>query len=152
MKQKVTIPFNSALAILDRAIRKAGVNPRYLLQEYIDTMTGKKETGLILDSFEGYTFILPEGYKDKLGILGFVNGEEPGEGSIPLHEVFPKEGDNLAMACIIQGIYKGDFSKHDNKEMVKGLYTISQHTVTSEDLHEQEYNLDISEVMLQKNL
>ena len=146
MKSSITVPSNSAVAIIDRSLRKAGLSPRYLLQEYIDTLTGKKETGLILDKFEGYNVILPEGQEDKLGILGFVNGKEPGEGSIPLHEIFPKENDELAIAYIIQGIYKGDFGT--NKEDIVGLHLVHEHKVISEDLTEGEYILQLKEVMV----
>ncbi len=142
---ETTIPFNSALAIMDRALRKAELEPRYIWQEYLNTLTKEKETGLLLEGMENFTFILPEEQKDNVGVLGFVNGKEPGDGSEPLEAVFPVIGDELAMAFIIQGIYKGDFGQLEEKGKIVGAYPIlTKHKVTEEDLEKKEYTLSIA--------
>ncbi len=136
------VPYNSVIAILDRVLKKANLKPVYNNQEYINTITKEKEYGLILETVEAFSLTIPKEHKLSLGILGFVNGEEPGDGSIPLNEIFPKENDKLALAYILQGIYKGDFKEHIDKNDVVGLFPIiPEHIVTAEDLQEKDYTI-----------
>jgi len=70
-----------------------------------------------LDLLENYS---PDNLH-RLGILGFVNGEEPGDGSLPLSKVIPKENDTLSLAIIEQGKYKGNFKDVLDGKKVEGL-------------------------------
>ncbi len=142
----VTIPSHSFLAIMDRELKAKGLKPVYIWNVYFDTMKRKKEAGILLHSFEGHNIPFDAKHKEQLGILGFVNGQEPGEGSIPLHEVAPKVNDTLALAYIIQGMYRGDFFQakvHDGKVLkeVQGFHLLHHYTITEKDLLEEAYEI-----------
>src|SRR3989338_57500 len=109
--RKVTIPSHSVLALLDRELQAKGIEPVYIWSVYFNTMTRKTETGILLHSFSGETFPFPLELHPFVGILGFVNGQEPLEGTAPLHMVMPKVGDVISIAYIVEGIYKGNFSE-----------------------------------------
>ena len=77
--------------------------------------------------------IFLESVNGRKDILGFLNGEEPGEASLPLHLVFPKVGDKLSLVYVEQGVYQGDF--FENKEDSVGVETIIlDYEVKEEDL------------------
>ncbi len=141
----LTIPSHSVLALLDRELRIKGVKPVYVWNVYHNTLTRKKEAGILLHSFEGHTVSFDKKYKPHIGILGFVNGKEPGEGSIPLHEVIPKTGDMLALAYIIQGIYKGNFTM---EKTVQGLELVHAYKVNEKDIEEKPYEIPVQEMTL----
>jgi hypothetical protein len=132
------IPFNSALAILDRALKAKNLKANYTLKKYYDTLTRERRESILLEGIEAFPVNCAKEHIPFLGILGFVNGKEPAEGTIPLHEVIPKEGDELALAYIIEGVYRGDFEK----ENAQGCQLIlSKHKVKKLDMEEKEYNL-----------
>ncbi|MBI5798087.1 hypothetical protein HZA98_04255 [Candidatus Woesearchaeota archaeon] len=134
------IPCNSALAIMDRALKAKALKPNYLLVKYYDTITREKREGILLESIDGFPLSCAQEHLPFLGILGFVNGKEPAEGTIPLHEVLPKENDELALAYIIEGVYKGNFGEANPQ----GCQTILQnHKVKKTDLEEKEYTLQV---------
>ena len=128
---KIVIKSNSVLAILDKILREMGLQPKYRLEEYLDVDNGRIRRGLILYCVE------VEGVSEE-DILGFVNGEEPGAGTVPLHEVVPMEGDVLSILSIKQGVYKGDFK-------VKGVKAggvkpiIVSYLVAKKDILERSY-------------
>lgn len=139
------IPFNSVLAILDRALRNAGLNPLYCQQEFENIETGKQETGILLTHVEQPhpRHIFPKNHLPKVGVLGFVNGAEPRKGTVPLHTIVPKENDILALAYVIEGLYRGDFSTTVMKgEQIPGLHVLLQsYKVKKEDLQKKTYTL-----------
>jgi len=141
----VIIPYNSMLAILDRALRNAGLAPSYCQQEFEDIETGEQETGILLTHVEQPhpMHIFPKKHLPKVGVLGFVNGAEPGKGTVPLHTIVPEENDILALAYVIEGLYKGDFSTTLMKgEQIPGLRVLLQsYKVIKEDLQKKTYTL-----------
>lgn len=104
---------NSLLAILDRVLREAGFKPEYEYQSYINTENGREEQGFILKGVEGDLSELIKEFGSenlaKVGLLYFVNGKEPGKGSIPLDNYTPRKGEKISLAYVIQGMYKGDY-------------------------------------------
>jgi hypothetical protein len=149
--ETLIIPHNSALAIIDRALKAQSLIPRYVWEEYIDTITKEKAAGILLEGVDEYTFLLSEDQEKNLGVLGFVNEKEPGDGSFPLQGVFPAEGDSITIAYIIQGIYRGDFHEHEDKEKVQGLFPIiNKHKVQKEDLEEKPYTLPVHNILKMK--
>lgn len=150
----VYIPGNSALAICDRKLQERKLYPVYLFQRYVNTITRKMEEGIVLLYVEGidHKKIFEEKHIPNIGVLGFVNGQEPGEGAIPLTQVFPKENDTLALAFIIQGIYRGDFGEctlisgnkaYKNEKVLQGIHVIHSYTVTAEDRAEKPYEISV---------
>lgn len=139
----ILVPYNSVLAILDRALRMAPLSPSYVLQEYEDRETGKKRYGILLTHLEEQhpSKIFTKKQGEKVGMLCFVNGEEPGKGTMPLHAVMPKENDELALAYVVQGIYKGDFSRDKKAE---GLHVVlPSYKIKKEDLQKKTYALHV---------
>ena len=142
--RKVTIPSHSVLALLDRELRMKGIQPVYIWNVYFDTVKRKTEAGILLHSFSGETFPFPSELHPFVGVLGFINGKEPGEGTIPLHIAVPKEGDVLSIAYIVEGVYKGDFSEAEIKKgkvmkgekELQGLKLVHQYVATGKDLEE----------------
>ena len=148
--KKVTIASHSFLAIIDRELKKIGLKPVYIWDVYFNTITRKKEGGILLYSLDGHQIPFDAQYKDFMGILGFVNGQEPGEGSIPFHSIFPKENETIALAYIIEGIYRGNFSQTqliDGKMNTKldGFHLIHHYTLQAKDLEEKPYEISIFE-------
>ena len=147
----VTIPSNSFLAIMDRELKAKGLKPVYIWNVYFDTMKRKNNAGILLHSFEGYTIPFDAKHTEQLGILGFVNGQEPGEGSIPFHEIVPKKNDTLALAYIIQGIYRGDFFQAEfvegkalkEKKELLGVHLLHHYVITENDLVEKAYEISL---------
>lgn len=154
--KKLTIPSHSFLAIVDRELRAKGLKPVYIWDVYFNTISRKKESGVLLHAVEGHAIPFDQAYKEFFGILGFVNGEEPGEGSIPFHEILPKIGDTVALAYIIQGVYKGDFSQAQivdgkalkNGEAIQGLHLIHQYILQDKDFKEMPYEIFLAEGIL----
>ena len=113
--KRLRIPNNSVLAIVDKVIRKLGLTPIYSFQEYVNTDTDKVERGLILRNIKGYETIVKKFFSvknlDKVGILIFVNREEPSNGSISLDKVYLKVNDKISVAYVLQGIYEGEFKE-----------------------------------------
>lgn len=153
--KKIIVPSNSFLAIADRELRAIGLKPVYLWNRYFDTVGRKKKAGILLHSVEGCAIPFDEKYKVHLGILGFVNGQEPGEGSIAFHEIIPKVGDKIALAYIIQGVYRGNFCESeiingkalkDNKEL-QGLHLIHHYVLEEKDIQEKPYEIRLIEDM-----
>src|SRR3989344_3421127 len=107
--KKITIPSNSFLAIMDRELKKLGFKAVYVWDVYFNTILRKKEAGILLYSLDGHQIPFDIKHKDFMGILGSDNGQEPGEGSIPLHSIIPHVHDTIALAYVIEGIYKGNF-------------------------------------------
>ncbi|MSR85883.1 hypothetical protein EXS74_00640 [Candidatus Woesearchaeota archaeon] len=151
--RKVTIPSHSVLALLDRELRMKGIQPVYIWNVYFDTVKRKTEAGILLHSFTGESFPFPTELHPFVGILGFINGKEPGEGTIPLHIAVPKEAETLSIAYIVEGIYKGDFSEaqvqkgkvlKEEKELL-GLKLVHQYVVTEKDLEEKSYEISVIE-------
>tara|TARA_Y100000310_G_C20578954_1_gene761979 strand:- start:349 stop:726 length:378 start_codon:yes stop_codon:yes gene_type:complete len=122
--KELSIPGNSFLAVVDKVLKKKGMKAVYEIDK----------VGLILLRVEGFDY---QESKNS-GILGFLNGEEPGEGKYPLHEVEVKEGDKVSLAWIEQGIYKGDFK--EKRKNSKGLSLILNYKIQKEDL-EIEYSI-----------
>lgn len=151
--RKVTIPSHSVLALLDRELRLKGIQPVYLWNVYFNTVERKTEAGILLHSFAGEAFPFPSELHPFVGILGFVNGKEPKEGSVPLHMVIPKKGDILSIAYIVEGMYKGNFSEAVikkgkvlyNDQEVAGLKLVHQYTTTEKDLEEKPYEISVIE-------
>ncbi|MDP3728253.1 MAG: hypothetical protein Q8R18_02245 [bacterium] len=148
--KKITIGSNSFLAIMDRELKALGLKPVYVWNVYFDTIKRKKEAGILLYSLDGHQIPFDAKLKDFLGILGFVNGQEPGEGSIPLHNILPKINDNLALAYIIEGMYRGNFSEVNivegkmDKE-IEGFHLIHHYNIQAKDLEEKPYEISIFE-------
>ncbi len=144
----LTIPSHSVLAILDRELRAKDIKPKYIWNVYFDTITRKKGAGLLLHSFEGHHHSFDMKFVDLIGVLGFVNAQEPAEGTLPLHEVVPRKGDVISVAYIIEGIYKGDFKGIS----VNGLDLVHSYTVEEKDLEEKPYEISVieTEVYLKK--
>ncbi len=147
--RKVRIPGNSVLAVADKIIRRLGMTPIYSLQEYVNTDTNKIEKNLILKNIKGYEAKVKKAFSvknlDKIGILIFVNGEEPHNGSISLDKVHLKVNNKISITYILQGIYKGDFKEackvKDNllmrkdNSILKGILSIIfSYKVKEEDL------------------
>ena len=122
--KEISIPGNSFLAVVDKVLKKKGMKAIYNVDK----------VGLILSRVEGFDYKESE----NSGILGFLNGEEPGNGKDPLHEVEVKEGDEISLAWIEEGSYKGDFKI--NKENSVGLSLIINYKIHKEDL-EIEYSI-----------
>jgi hypothetical protein len=116
--KELSIPGNSFLAVIDKVLKRKEMKAIYEVDKI----------GLILLRVEGFD------YKESKnsGILGFLNGEEPGEGKDPLHEVEVKEGDEVSLVWIEQGTYKGDFK--EKRENSKGLSLIINYKVEEKDL------------------
>jgi hypothetical protein len=138
---------DSVLAILDKALKNSRLKAKYAMQEYIDENDNKMKRGLILSHVKGEKIdmlnkFLPENLH-KLGILGFVNGEEPDQGRLPLEQVVPKMGDVVSLAMIEQGTYKGNFREVLEGKKVKGLVHIQSHTVTAKDLKEGKLKIEL---------
>lgn len=152
MKQ-VTIPGNSFLAIMDKQLKEKGLKPVYIWNKYFDTIKRKTQGGILLYTIDGHVIPFDEKHKENFGILGFVNGQEPGEGSIPLHEIIPQKEDTVALAYIIQGMYKGDFSQakiHEGKALkeekeIHALHLVHAYTVQEKDLVEKAYEIVLLE-------
>ncbi|HIH14976.1 MAG: hypothetical protein QT08_C0016G0019 [archaeon GW2011_AR17] len=148
--KKITIPSNSFLAIMDRELKKLGFKAVYVWDVYFNTILRKKEAGILLYSLDGHQIPFDIKHKDFMGILGFVNGQEPGEGSIPLHSIIPHVHDTIALAYVIEGIYKGNFSKTtivDGKmeSKLEGFHLIHHYTLQEKDLEEKPYEINIYE-------
>ena len=151
--RKVTIPSHSVLALLDRELQAKGIEPIYVWSVYFNTITRTSETGLLLHSFIGEHFPFPIELHPFVGILGFVNGQEPLEGTIPLHMVVPKVGDIISVAYIVEGLYKGNFSEavvkkgkvfHNDIEL-QGLKLVHQYIAVEKDLEEKPYDISVIE-------
>lgn len=138
-----TIPSQSFLAIIDRELQAKGIKPMYIWNVYHNTLTRKKEAGILLHSFEDHLIPFDIKYKPYSGIIGFVNGGEPAEGTIPLHEVIPKAGDTIVLAYIIEGVYKGDFS---GGKQVQGFHLIHSYRVQEKDGKEELYEISVMEM------
>jgi hypothetical protein len=136
--EHLKIQSNSVLAILDKALHNARLQPEYSLQNFIDEKSEKITTGLILsnvkvDKIDMLTKFSPDNLH-KLGILGFVNGEEPDNGRVPLHKVVPKMNDIISLAVIEQGTYEGNFKEILEGKQIKGAKLIISHKVKEIDL------------------
>lgn len=109
----IFVPYNSMLAIVDRQLAAKGWTSVYRLQRFINTITKETTEGIILERVEGFDYRahVTEDVLPFLGILGFVNGKEPGDGNIAFKDVLPKEQDEVVVAYIIQGMYRGDFQE-----------------------------------------
>jgi hypothetical protein len=95
---------NSALAVVDKLLRKKNLLPVYK----------KDAIGVLLDSIQNQN--------NYSGILCFVNGEEPGNATLPLDKVTIKVGDKISLCFVEQGVYKGDFK--EKKGEAVGLHPI----------------------------
>ena len=152
--RKVTIPSHSVLALLDRELRIKGIQPVYTWNVYFNTISRKGESGILLHSFAGENFPFPIDLHPFVGILGFVNGQEPSEGTMTLHMVVPKVGDTLSIAYIVEGVYKGDFSeaKVSKGKVLKedielqGLKLVHQYVTSEKDLEEKPYEISVVEM------
>jgi len=147
----VHIPHNSFLAILDRHFKRLGVKGVYVWQVYHNTITRKKEQGILIHTIDGHAALFDAKHKDSIGILGFVNGQEPIEGTVPLHTVLPKLNDVLALAYIVQGMYSGDFGEativegkaHKEGKELRGVQLIHHCTVQEDDLESKPYEIQV---------
>ena len=79
---------NTVIAQIAMYLRSIGATPVLERQYFINTETGKKESGLILTAVAEYHLEAKRrlGEKDK-GILIFLDGYEPGKGSIPIDKI-----------------------------------------------------------------
>tara|TARA_Y100000310_G_scaffold203527_1_gene203756 strand:- start:170 stop:541 length:372 start_codon:yes stop_codon:yes gene_type:complete len=106
------IEAKSMLGILCKKVIALGLVPRFAFTDnviFLESVNGKKD------------------------ILGFLNGMEPGEGRLPLHEIFPKLGDKLSLVYVEQGVYNGNF--FEMKENSLGVEVIIlDYEVMKEDL------------------
>ena len=110
---------NSALAVLDRLIQRAGLQAEYELQYFANTETGKMEKGIIVKNIGGFKQeaerIFGKQYGDKASMFIYrVNSEEPVEGpdkQIPIEKMGLKTGDDLNLLAIAQGTYASEDSK-----------------------------------------
>lgn len=165
--KRLRIPNNSVLAVTDKIIRRLGMTPIYSIQEYVNTDTNKIEKNLILKNIKGYETKVEKAFSikdlDKVGILIFVNGEEPSNGTVSLDKVHLKANDKISVAYILQGTYNGDFKeavkvknnlliKKDNS-ILKGISSIIfSYKVLEEDLKDSDdYEILTSEQPLPNN-
>jgi hypothetical protein len=102
---------NSVFAVTDKALRREGKTPEYEMQSYVDSDTGKVESGLILDTVKEYKKQALDVFDDEknIGMLMFVNSEEPGGGSIDVTKLAAKIGQRIHLGVVRQGWYQGDF-------------------------------------------
>jgi len=130
---KVNINKNSVLGIFENIFRERSMKTKYFMSEFI--VDNEKKIDVLLDTVDSV-----EGFS---GVLGFVNGEEPGEGSIALHNVYPKVGDVISLVHVKQGIYQGNF-KEKGKDAI-GIKHIISYIVKEEDIKEEFIQLVLEE-------
>ena len=109
--REIAIKRNSMMAILDRLLQEAGLEPIYKLQTFVNTDNGKKETALILAGIKNLDSELKDvfdGYMDKVGFLTLSNYAEPGKGTMAADEYIPKAGESLSLHAVVEGLFKGE--------------------------------------------
>ena len=101
------VPENSLLAIVDKYLHELGAeNVEYEMHTF--TVQGKKLTRVLLKDVDG---IIGDNYDLlKHGFAIFVDGKEPGNGTINLEEYIVKEGAKVSLAVIDQNTYRGDYN------------------------------------------
>lgn len=112
--EKVTRKAGTFYAVLDAMLREAGLTPEYEMMTYTDSETGRQEKGFILSGVKEHDRTasrMLHAPAQKIGLLGFINGEEPGKGTVSLDDYLMKPGDRVSVAYVFQGLYKGDFGK-----------------------------------------
>ncbi len=82
-KASFRVSESSYLAIIDRMLRARKLSPRY---EYYPEL--ESVILVSLGQLEGY------------GLLMFLNWKEPAKGALPMHRVFPNEGDSVMLAYV----------------------------------------------------
>ncbi|MBU0627594.1 MAG: hypothetical protein KKC75_00250 [Nanoarchaeota archaeon] len=112
--EKVMLKRSSAYAQLDMDIKKQGYTPVWKIMSYIDTETGQKRSGLYLETIAELHVEAKRllGDKDKygmklMGVILLVNGEEPGNGTVSMHDYDVKPGDR------IEAVVKNDSARYD---------------------------------------
>ena len=94
---------NTVIAQIDMYLKSIGATPVWERQYFINTETGKRESGLILTAVAEYHLEAKRrlGEKDK-GLLIFLDGYEPGKGSIPVDKIMTNNNPYIAV------VYKKD--------------------------------------------
>lgn len=94
--EKIKVPSNSAYAQIDKQL--SGIIWKNIV--YIDMKTKSKMTGVYLGELKACRKEATKIFGKKHGIIIFINGKEPGKGTIPLHNYVVKKGD------VIEIVYK----------------------------------------------
>lgn len=117
--EKVTLKKNSAYAQLDISLRKQGYTPIWKMMSYIDTDTGEKRSGLYLETIAEFHVEAKEllGDKDEygmklMGIILLINGQEPGQGTISMHNYPIKLSDRIDV------VFKNDSVRYNNNSQL----------------------------------
>ena len=130
LMKTMKIKGNTVMAVIDGILKKKGLEPIYILEEFLNTETNELEKGLILNDIKEVDS------SNFSGILVFVNGEEPSEGSVAIDEMEIKVGDEVSMAFVKQGVYKGDF-KHSKEKAIGLDVVLLDYKVKEENLKEE---------------
>ncbi|MEE9525947.1 MAG: hypothetical protein V3V78_05065 [Candidatus Woesearchaeota archaeon] len=108
--EDIEVDKNSVYAQLDMALDSTIVWKNFY---YIDTDTGEERSGLYLETLAEYHLEAKKllGDEDEHGmklngIIVLINGIEPGQGTISLHDYKVKEGD------ILEIVYKNDAARY----------------------------------------
>ncbi|MBI3033052.1 hypothetical protein HYY69_06265 [Candidatus Woesearchaeota archaeon] len=121
-RKDVEINANSALAIMDKLLHQLGANPQYKITVF--AAGGKVYKQVELRGISEYDNQALQHFGVKtnayIGMLGFINGEEPELGTKPLDEITVKEGDTLSLAYIHQGVYNGGYGKSTSSSVCLG--------------------------------
>ena len=112
VKTYVDINPNSALAVIDRLLGQLGANPQYKMTRFAagGKIVNAVELRGIFEYDKHANEVFGVGDNTHIGMLGFINGEEPGKGTVPLHEAEVNAGDKISLAYVNQGVYRGDFN------------------------------------------
>lgn len=111
---RVKLRKNSAYAQVDISLREQGYTPLWKIMSYIDTDTGEKRSGLYLETIAELHLESKGLFGDKdeygtslMGLILLVNGEEPGKGTLSMHDYDVKSGDKIEV------LFKNDLARYD---------------------------------------
>ncbi len=123
-KKQVELASNSALAVIDKLLGQLGANPQYKLTTFAAGGKIHKDVVEFRGIFEydkGALAHFGVSTNAYVGMLGFVNGEEPELGTKPLHEITVSESDKVSLAYVHQGVYNGGYGKSTSSSVCLGI-------------------------------
>ncbi len=118
--EKITLKKSSAYAQLDISLKEQGYTPIWKIMSYIDTDTGEKRSGLYLKTIAELHLEAKEllGDKDEygmklMGVILLINGQEPGQGIISMHNYPTKLSDRIDV------VFKNDSARYnDSRQLI----------------------------------
>lgn len=100
-EDEINIPALTILSLIHHRMYALAIKPCYKMHEVDSGESQRKEKRVFIESILGLEdLVVAEFQSRKLGLLTFVNGQEPSMGELPLDIVKAKKGDHIQLLYI----------------------------------------------------